>query len=222
MQHHVVMPFSRPQHADLYARHLKDAEVVWHPIVEGVIGSDWLYSQEEWVRPFRSGTIPDGSNACYTKLNRFIDHVNNHNKGLAEEMTYGSVKRYRPEEEHYYTFLTDDNWWHIEYWKQLQWHMTAHKKPIILANQLRCGNAIKAAAENMRCCLFDISTLTVRGDVLREMRFEEHLWFADGLMAEQLRQRYGPDGIGIADGAWMYYNMLDPRSWGYTANTVTA
>ncbi len=218
--HHVVMPFSRPQHADLYARHLKDAEVVWHPIVEkgGTDGlprdtrhielHEYKIPEADWIKPLVVGRIGRDENACYTKLNRFIAQL--------------PVQMAAVDQQDYYTFMTDDNWWHIEYWKQLQWHMAAHKKPIILANQLRCGNAIKAAAENMRCCLFDISTLTVRGDVLREMRFEEHLWFADGLMAEQLRQRYGPDGIGVADGAWMYYNMLSPKDWLYPENTVTA
>ncbi len=208
MTHHLVMPFTRPANAQVYLRHLKDQGVVWHPLCASDVGlKEFSQARPTWVQPLFDLNYPKDAegkalkNPCYWKLNQFIE-------------------RTKPVDGDYYTIMTDDNFWHRMFWMALQSKMRENP-PVIVCSQLRAHGRIPAMEQSMRAFLFDLSMLTLRGDALRDFRFDEQLWFADGVAAEQLLAKYDTK-IAYAEQSLLYYNALTPEAWGYKSESVIA
>lgn len=211
MTHHVVMPFSRPQNAQVYLRHLKDQDVVWHPLLATEHTSLLMghHTEDGWIKPMfnlDAPKTPEGkyaSNPCYWKINQFAE-------------------RMKLVDDDYYTLMTDDNFWHQQFWAQLK-KAAGTYPPVIICAELRPGGLfIHAKEQSLRAFLADLSMLTLRGDALKEFRFDDQLWFADGVAAEQLLLKYGTR-IVYAEQAMLYYNALDAAQWGYkTSDGVVA
>jgi hypothetical protein len=183
------MPFRRTQFADLYVEAFSRRDLRWHIIVE----------TKDEIPYDHSGLVvrvPVSLDPCYNKINQFI------------------VKTPINADE-FYTFMADDSWWNYGFWDML---IAAPKnKQIVVTNMMFPGRLHALGKEPKPTDLGffrgDLSMLTLRGDVLKTVLFNDRLYFADGMLFEELAAKYDRSMWHFIPQAIVYKDALNKDEW---------
>lgn len=235
IQHSVIMPVSRPHLIPT----LRDKPfgmagqgVIWVPLYHsdgnGLNSNDFTrgmtakFGEPEWIKPWNSNwTEGIKVNPGNWKVDKYLDEQLEKDKDR-------EVKFFR--EDHYISFMTDDCIWAYQHFRKLRRHFVFRRganeinaKVIISATQ--AGANIVPAIYNprkdgpiwennsCRCFTTRVEALTVRADLMRDIRFGE-LWCADGLIVEKLCEEH-TDYLSLCNDTVVYFNGLRPECWGF-------
>lgn len=168
---HVLTPFSRYEEKKKFVEYLSQFRdvIYFHPI-ELEVKSDWGKKNKNWIFPLCLPRHNEAWDYCYEKLNYFIEQ-----KEIIDD--------------DYYCFLNDDDGIEDSYFDEILNCDT----DIVFASMKRGNHQVGehptttliASAKNIGLCLTGLEQIIVKGHVLREVRFNNHIW-ADGQLADYL------------------------------------
>ena len=214
MKHTVLMPFSRFKNIKTLNEGMDGQGVEWVPLIDG---KPWQGTILNWIKPWGVDSLPRDDHGLPTinpghwLCNAFLDAA-------------------PPEffaRDHYVSFITDDCLWCHNHWRRLQAHFKGSPALVMCATLGPGGNLIPAVYgrsgkmwENntCRCFVTRFEALTVRADLLKDVRFGS-AWCADGLLIERLcEENYG--SIAFANDTCVYFNALQPEQWGFPKDRI--
>ena len=243
MRHSILMAYSRPKNARILADHMRGQGVEWRPLCSqlDIDGNpcDTVASlpKEDWIKPWKAELPTKARIDPQGHQSQNVPAVNPGN-WLVDKF-FDEMKERNPEDrskgegfffdDHYLSFMTDDCLWHDQHWKILQAHFrpnfsVEHRpKMVVCAHRFRenvCP-AISGKGPNgflwennsLLCFSTRVEALTVRADLMRDIRFGE-LWCADGMLVERLK-RENPSSVALANDTLVYWSALNPADWGF-------
>jgi hypothetical protein len=193
---HIVTAYSRPENIPLLYAHLRDEDVIWHPIVGDI---PWPVGYAgDWIEPYQV-ELPAGVDPFAFKMNAFIQSA-----PIVDSDRYA--------------ILNDDDL----YAPGLLVRIERMADPVVVVSMLR-GDAVPAngwqhptfpliaAPENVRVGRIGAEQYFVKGEIFKQLRFSlDRPDCCDGLAAEWLKAnypiRYEPD-------LYVLFNRLEPGRW---------
>ena len=201
MKFSVITPFKRYQNKNILTNHLRDFNIIWHPIIDD---KDWVlwYSREDWIFPFVYKTEGLGGNQGNIRINKFIE------TGL--------------EYETYYSFLCDDDFYEQDFFNKIFKAMPT--EDVIIVSMKRgdiFGNhegrptyTLPAAPQNTREDMVGLEQLIIKGKILKNLRIDTNDSCADGRMIRKLKESGIP--IKYLMDTFVLFNYLEKGRWSST------
>jgi hypothetical protein len=200
----VITPASRPDNWDAIRRNLEQQRVTWVPIVATEELTEHPAFQHSWIEPIVFAP-PDHHDPPYWKTNRYVE------RGVDDDT--------------YYHVLCDDSFVFLEFYDNLR----KSTYPIVIACAIRTDSygapcrlapgqhstaPLMAEPGNMRHGHITLEQLIIRGDILRQYRFDEHNCGADGILAERLYRDHS-NQIEYRHDLILKFNAMQPDRYHY-------
>ena len=192
---HIVTPFSRPHLLDFLVEHLRPLGSVWHPLYHEKVA----FPEETWIQPMHTPIeLKEGQDACYTKLNRFLD-----SSDIVDT--------------DYYVFLCDDDAYAGPGWIT---KLRQHTENVVFCSMLRGQRRVPtsthgewpliAAPQNIQVGCCGLESIACKGRVLKCNRFPEFNSVADGLFNMAMFLQYG---AAFEPNEFVRFNYNEPNRW---------
>jgi len=207
---HIVMAFYREYLHETIKQDIKNMDVYWHPVCEPHEIKYFEKDTEPFIQPIVS-EIKNHYMVGYEKLNKFIE--------LATII-----------DDHYYGFLGDDDMYAPGFISKIMKFINAK---IIIFSASRGDNSpapTDAAYQwpaiplylhklnDIHVANIDLCQMIVRGDILKQTRFQEASSCDDGQYAENLRKKW-PDDILILPEIGVFKSFYEKGRYNTDINT---
>jgi hypothetical protein len=202
MKIHIICPFMRHHLLKTLLTYLEPMNIEWHPIV---MEDEKFDIDLPWVHPLVMPNVPFGG-VGFKKMNYFLD---------TQEII----------NDDYYCFMGDDDMYEQGFFDEIR-KQTAK----IIYVSLSRGNAIPtyegvtvhptfpliiSKPEDVRICNIGLPQYIMKGEVIKHFRFNCTLGYADGLVAEEAKEKFPNDYIFLSD-LFAFGNYFEPER--YTNN----
>ena len=189
---HIVTPFSRWENLNFYVEGLKNQNIVWHPIYH----SEGEIPNVPWIQPFKI-KVPEGWDACYYKLNYFMD-------------TAGLVAN------DYYLFMNDDDWFEEGFFDKIR----QNSDELLIVSMKRGHNHLPhisphgtsnlyANQQSMCVGSVGVEQIVIKGSLLSRYRFPNSC-VGDGILISQIT---GENKAKFLPDCYAYFNYLQEGRW---------
>jgi hypothetical protein len=198
MNIHVICPFYRKHLAQVHIKYFTDARVYFHPVCDSNDITAFDGCNSEFVKPFLCDPLKIPGDQAYKKINDYID---------AGEIIDGDL----------YGFMGDDDSFEPCFFNVIR---TQTAKIIFVS--LSRGNLIPPGAHPHPTTPLIVSKLAdirlynvglcqyfMRGEILKQMRFNNQFNYDDGLFAVELKNRFASEIIFIPD-LFAFGNYYEP------------
>lgn len=196
MRYHVLMPFHRIKNKNIIIKHLRQFNVVLHPIINESIE----FPKENWIKPFVFGSPPPEVRwVYYYALNKFI--------GRAEII-----------DDDYYMFLSDDDFIEPNFFEKLKGIDT----DFIVVSMKRGDNAppgARTGAGVLTCSWRKMGRkgmggeqLILKGKHLKNEKFLD-MHIADKKFASKMWFLNAHENFTFIPDAYIWFNFLEPGRW---------
>ena len=201
MDIHVLTPFSRPANIPVLLSSFEQSNITWHIISHAP--ETITHELPSWVivhdcgEDFRQSNQSGPIDPCYWKLNWWI-----------QTQQIDDASRY--------CFLCDDDGFESGYYDRIR---ESGLGPVVVTSMYRGHHqptgvshptsTLNGCDANMRQCHVGLEQFSVTGEVLRKMRFENHMC-GDGKMAEWLAANYP---ITCLPEVFAWFNWLEQCPW---------
>jgi hypothetical protein len=198
MNIHIITPFYRKALLPTLIHYLKPMDIIWHPVCDPVDIEVFENNTISWIKPLLcTSFLP--TDMCYRKINDFIESEN-----IIDDDYYG--------------FMGDDDMYEPGFIDVIR-EQTAK----ILIYSLYRGNVIPEcdterhppmsivinSLDEIQVCNIGLGMYIMKGEILRQTKFQNnHIW-DDGRYAEELKARW-PDDIKLLPDLYIFGNYFQP------------
>jgi hypothetical protein len=212
---HIITSFSRLDRKDWYINMLESKNIIWHPILhyntdqtdpsdkfQPLTKKEDIEFNRLWIQPHFIKNIPSNIDICYYKLDDFIQN----------SQTIIDSDRY--------CFMNDDDWMEDDTFDFF--NTTKLNEDVVFVSMKRGygqqpgypnghpTSTLIAHPANMQVGTIGLEQYFVKGNILKQIRFDVHNGCTDGLIAVWLFQNFK---VSFAPYRYVWFNYLEPGRW---------
>jgi len=188
---HIITPFSRNHLIDFLVEHLRQFNIIWHPICHENVP----FPNESWIVPMfvDISNLEPNQDICYSKLNQFLN-------------CYDML------DDDYFMFMCDDD----AYENKSLFEMIRRRNDDVIFVSMKRGNLqpyiqlLIAHPSMIQVDFCGLEQIIVKGKILRQHRFVQFASYADGLLNVEIFKAHGavfePD-------EFVLFNVNKPGWW---------
>ena len=193
MKYHILSPFSRVENKEAWIKHLRQFDVIIHPIINDPIE----FPKEDWIKPFTFKAKPKTKWIYYYALNEFLD---------SETLI----------DDDYYIFVNDDDFLAPDFFEKIK----GIDSDFIVVSMKRGHKASRHGGTSTLNATWRVmgkrhiggEQIILKGKFLKSERFRRNIT-GDGRFIRSLWHKYPHENFTFVRDAYVWFNYLEPGRW---------